>query len=155
MTVDLILKKLDDSRNWFWKLLEGLRDDQWEAKPYPTVKSIRETLAHLVIDDRCFKDMLERREPDYEALAPGPNLSAADLVDLLKRTHEEKLSDLRGALAGRDLFEEVDTVYSGRQPLWWEVLSFATEDWYHIGQVSMIRQGTDPSWDYYAHFYSA
>ncbi len=154
MTAESLIARLDESRNWFLKALDGLKDGQWDAKPYPNVKSIRETLAHLVIDDRCFPLMLQGKEPDYEALAPDASLSAGDLLALLERTHREKLDWLRGYLKVKDLDQEIDTVYSGRQPLWAEVVTIANEDWYHIGQVSLIRQGLQPDWDYYAHFYA-
>lgn len=44
------------SRRHFLKHLRGLRDDQWDWKPYPECKSIRETLAHLVWVDRIATD---------------------------------------------------------------------------------------------------
>ncbi len=59
MDADQLIERLDESRKWFHKLLQGIRDDQWVAKPYPNVKSIRETLSHLVIDDLCLREMLE------------------------------------------------------------------------------------------------
>lgn len=50
--VDSLIEGVRESRRFFLKHLKGLRDDQWEWKPYPECKSIRETLAHLVSDDR-------------------------------------------------------------------------------------------------------
>lgn len=155
MTADQLIERLDESRKWFLKALDGLKDGQWNAKPYPNVMSIRETLSHLVIDDRCFPDLLQGKEPDYPSYAPDEIMSAGDLLALMEQTHRQKLEWLRGFLAGKDLEGQIPTVYSGKQSLWWEVLCIAMEDWYHIGQVSLIRQGTDPDWDYYAHFYSA
>jgi uncharacterized damage-inducible protein DinB len=154
MTTETILAKLDDSRNWFLKLLDGFGPEHWDAKPYPTVKSVKETLAHLVIADRCCQDMFQGKEPDYAALTPDPALTSDQLLTLLAKTHEEKKGFLRSHLDGKDLMQEIETVYSGKQPLWWEVLSYTTEDWYHIGQVSLLRQGLQPEWDYYAHFYA-
>lgn len=153
MEASQVISKLDDSRKWFLKLVDGLTPEQWEAKPFPNVMSPKETLAHLIIDDRVFAVMLDGKEPQYHEYAPEPGMDVADLLALLAETHAAKLDFLKGFLGGKDLSEEIQTVYSGKQPLWWEVLSFATEDWYHIGQVSAIRQGTDPSWDYYAVFY--
>lgn len=153
MNAEQPIEELDKSRSWFLKLVTGLTPEQWDVRPFPNVKSPKETLGHLVIADRVFPVMLEGKEPDYNAYQPDPDSSVEDLLNLLAETHKAKLDWLKSYLPGKDLDAEVDTVYSGKKPLWSEIYSFCTEDWYHIGQVSLIRQGTDPSWDYYAVFY--
>ena len=154
MNIDQLIAKLDESRSWLLKLLDGLKPDQWDAKPYPNVKSIRETLEHMVINDRVVPLMMRGEEPDYEKHAPKQGMSPESLLTLLKETQAQKLSSIRNQFKDRDLAEEIDTVYSGRQPIWAEIISVAYEEWYHIGQMSLVRQGTDSDWDYYAHFYS-
>lgn len=154
MNTEQLITQLEASRAWFLKLVEGLTPEQWDAKPYPNVMSPRETLAHLIVDDRVFPLMLEGHgEPDYESFRPDPSASVEELMALMGETHKAKIERVRAFLTGKDLSAEIDAVYAGKQPLWWEVVSFTTEDWYHIGQVSAIRQGTDPDFDYYATFY--
>ncbi|MCH8275252.1 MAG: DinB family protein [Armatimonadetes bacterium] len=145
---------MEASRAWFLKLLDGLKEEQWDAKPYPNVMSIRETLAHMVTNDRVLPVMLKGEEPDYESFRPDAGLSHDDLLALLAETHKAKIDFLSQTYMDRDLNEEMQTVYSGKKPIWSEILGFVPEDWYHIGQMSLVRQGTDANWDYYAHFYS-
>lgn len=154
MNAEQLIVQLEASRAWFLKLVDGLTPEQWDAKPYPNVMSPKETLAHLIIDDRVFPLMLTGHgEPDYDAHRPDASLSAEQLLALMAETHKAKIAAVSEFLAGKDLNAEIDAVYAGKQALWWEVLSFVTEDWYHIGQVSLIRQGTDPDFNYYATFY--
>ncbi|MGC8832986.1 MAG: DinB family protein, partial [Armatimonadota bacterium] len=64
-----LLGNLRSSRETFLKHLKSLRDDQWTWKPYPECKSIVETLAHLISNDRAALQSLETgREPDYASL---------------------------------------------------------------------------------------
>lgn len=153
MNTEHLIAQLEASRAWFLKLVDGLTPEQWDAKPYPNVMSPKETVAHLIIDDKVFPVMFEGKEPDYAAYAPDASLSAEQLLEELARTHESKIQWLRSFLEGKDLNSEIETVYFGKQPMWVEIMACVTEDWYHIGQVSAIRQGTDPNWEYYAAFY--
>lgn len=154
MNLEQLISQIDESRSWFLKLVSGLTETQWDARAYPNTKTPKETLAHLVIADRCMPDFFSGKEPDYDAYAPDSNLSATELLNLLNQTHKSKLDFLREKFAGANLDMQIQTVYSGMKPIWVELVSICHEDWYHIGQVSLIRQGTDPEFDYYATFYS-
>ncbi|KAA0237101.1 MAG: DinB family protein [Armatimonadetes bacterium] len=154
MNLDPFLQAIDRSRTWFFKLVDGLTPQQWDAKPYPNVKSPRETLEHLVISDRVCPVLLQGTEPDYEAYRPEGELSPEQLLDLLRSTHAERMSWLKEFTEGKSADDTIRTVYSGEQSLASQLIDIATEDWYHIGQVSLVRQGVDPAWDYYAAFYS-
>lgn len=154
MSLDELLTRIEESRNWFLKLVDGLSDEQWGAKPYEHVKSPRETIEHLIVADRSIQPLFEGIEPNYESLAPEPGLSPRRLLEELAKSHAQKIAFLRGKYSDADIEAVMDTVYSGKQKIGSEIASIAYEDWYHIGQVSLIRQGTDPDFEYYGYFYS-
>jgi uncharacterized damage-inducible protein DinB len=141
------------SRRHFLKHLRGLRDDQWDWKPYPECKSVRETLAHLVWVDRTALASLETgTEPDYPAFEE----SERDLDRLrakLEESHERLCQFLTANYASAPLDAEV-SLYADRQTLGRALAYFPSEDYYHAGQVAFIRMATDPSWDYYGSMFS-
>jgi uncharacterized damage-inducible protein DinB len=70
-TLDDLIAGLRASREHFFKHLEGLKDDQWDWQPYTQCKTIRETLAHLVIVDRGLLYSAETGQmPDWDGLFP-------------------------------------------------------------------------------------
>src|SRR5437016_1974156 len=95
LSLDDLLAGLERSREHFYKHLEGLRDDQWDFKPFPECKSIRETMQHLVVDDRAALNSLKSgEEPDYETGAcDETNLER--LKAILKETHKALLDEIR------------------------------------------------------------
>ena len=52
-TVHDLLEEAKGSRRYFLKHVKGLTAEQWDWKPYPECKSVRETVAHLISDDRA------------------------------------------------------------------------------------------------------
>ena len=93
VTVTDLVDAVRASRRHFWKHVDGLSDAQWDWKPYPECKSVTETLAHLVQDDRAALAALESGgEPDYEAFAePERDRSAC------ARCCPNRTSPVRGA----------------------------------------------------------
>ncbi len=153
LTLEQMLEAPRDSRKSFWKHLDGLREDQWDWKPYPECKSITETLAHLIVDDRASLQSLQTGgEPDYEGL----NVAETDravLMDMLKASHEELLAYIAERYAGADLDTPV-SVWGTMMPLARGLAQLTSEDAYHSGQVAFIRMASDPGWDYYGSIYS-
>lgn len=151
-TVSDALGGLQGSRKFFLKHINGLTGEQWEWKPYPECKSVRETIAHLITDDRAALQSLETgKEPDYEALGESET-DVERLLAILAESH----SALCDFIAGKWADAPLDTTIS----VWGSEMSIAgglaylsTEDNYHAGQVAFIRQATDPAWDYYAAIY--
>src|SRR5579862_1121291 len=47
------------SRQFFLRHVEGMRDDQWDWKPFDECKSIRETIVHLLGNDRSIATSIE------------------------------------------------------------------------------------------------
>lgn len=140
------------SRQYFLKHIGNVRDDQWDWKPYAECKSIRETLAHLVSDDRAFIEILDKGDvKDYDALA----VEARDvnkLLALLDESNAELCAFLLGKFSDTPLDTEVQ-FFTGKMPLGNAIAGISSEDYYHAGQVAFIRIATDPSWDYYAEIY--
>ena len=141
------------SRENFLKHIEGLRDDQWNWKPYPECKSISETLGHLVGVDRAFLFSLETgKSPDYEALME-PAQDKERLLEKLAESHKNLVTFLDGRF--RNVALETPVPFFGEQtPLGIALADLTSEDSYHSGQVAYIRMATDPQWDYYAAIYS-
>ena len=156
-TFEDLLGSLRASRSNFHKHLEGLRDDQWDWKPYPECKSIRETLIHLVVDDRAALDALENNgEPDYETLAAAATADAHGDSTHLKALSDEAFTHLLELLMSRYADAPLDTeisVFGSMKKLGVAIPYFSSEDYYHTGQVAFIRMASDPTWNYYAAIY--
>jgi len=150
--VDSLIEGVRESRRHFLKHLKGLRDDQWDWKPYPECKSIRETLAHLVSDDRAYMEILRTGAmPDFQAVEEHET-DVTKLLLRLEKSHEELCGFLRERFADTPLDTEV-FFFTGKEKLGRAILGISSEDHYHAGQVAFIRMATDPSWDYYAAIY--
>ena len=62
-----LIASLEKSRSHLLKHFRGLADDQWDWKPFPECKSLRETLQHLIIDDQAALESLRSgEEPSYD-----------------------------------------------------------------------------------------
>ena len=156
-TFEDLLESLRASRSHFHKHLAGLRDDQWDWKPYPECKSIRETLIHLVVDDRAAMDAIEKNgEPDYEALVATATADAGSDIRHLKSLTDESFSRLLGILTAKYADAPLDTevnVFGSLKKLGVAIPFYSSEDYYHTGQVAFIRMASDPAWNYYAAIY--
>lgn len=141
------------SREFFLSHIKGVRDDQWDWKPYPECKSIREIIAHLISDDRAFIEILGKGEiADHSALEEKER-DLAKLLDMLSKSHESLCAFVRYKFANTPLDTPV-SFFSGEEPLSTAIAGISSEDFYHAGQVAFIRMATDPKWDYYASIYA-
>jgi uncharacterized damage-inducible protein DinB len=151
-TVKDLVALIQYSRKHFFKHIEGLKESQWDWKPYAECKSIRETLAHLIADDRAALESLQtQKEPNYEALQEKER----DLVKLraiLDKAHQELCDFIFKTYATTSLDSEV-CIYGAKTTLAKGIPFLISEDFYHAGQVAFIRMATDPKWDYYAAIY--
>lgn len=152
LTLDDLLAGLERSREHFLKHLDGLDDDQWDFKPFPECKSIRETLQHLVVDDRAALNSLRSgEEPDYEAGACNEKDIDA-LRALLDQSHQTLINEIRIRYANSPLDTDI-CVWGSHEKVGAGVPYFSSEDFYHAGQVAFIRMASDPEWDYYEAIY--
>lgn len=154
-TTDLI-DHLKETRAHFMKHLAGAGPDLWDWKPYPECKSVRETLIHLVVDDRAALESLQNgKEPEYDRIAAETQEQAGEsveaLITILTDSHAKLLEYIERTYADEPLDSEVSVFGSTRKL--GLITYFSSEDFYHAGQVGFIRQAIDPKWDYYAAVY--
>jgi uncharacterized damage-inducible protein DinB len=140
------------SRRHFLKHLQGVRSEQWDWKPYPNCRSIREILAHMVSNDRIFMEVLDKGAvADYTTLEEEER-DIAKLLNMLSRSHESLCAFLRLRYGNAPLDSEVP-FFGGKEKLGTAISAITHEDYYHSGQIAFIRMATDPSWDYYVSIY--
>jgi uncharacterized damage-inducible protein DinB len=152
LTLDDLLDALRRSRAYFLKHVEGLKDEQWDFKPFPECKSVRETLQHLIIDDRAAVDSIRTGEdPNYEE-GPYSIKDLSQLKQTLTDSHEALLQELRIRYANAPIDSEI-CVWGAQDKLGTGIAYFSSEDFYHAGQVAFLRMASDPEWDYYAAIY--
>jgi hypothetical protein len=135
--LDEILDNLYRSQRFFRAHLNGMREGQWDWKPYPACRSVREILLHWVevFDDgaAALRAALEEERPDV-----------ARVQSLMREAGLRYGERFRARYA--------DTPLDSRLPNGVAVAtmlaSLAAEDNYHAGQVAFIRLATDPTWDW-------
>ena len=159
MAFDLndLLAGVRASRQHFLKHLQGLGEDQWDWKPYPECKSIRETVIHLVGDDRAALQSLNTgQEPTYDAIMEEVGREAPSavkgLLGMLERSHEALCAEIERRYAGSPL-DTVACIYGSNMKLAAGIPHLSSEDFYHAGQVAFARMASDPAWDYYGAVY--
>lgn len=136
------------SRKHFHKHIAGLKDEQWTWKPYPECKSVIETLAHLVTDDRAALEGLKTgQEPDYDSLSVAET-DRERLLKMLGESHEALCGYILEKWGNSPVDTEVG-IFGSPMKLGAGVGLLSSEDFYHAGQIAFIRGATDPSWDYY------
>ena len=151
-TLEDVLEGVRSSRRFFWKHLSGLTEEQWSWKPYPECKSVTETLAHLILDDRMALFSLETgKEPDYD-VNPVTETDREKLISLLHESHAKLIEFIKSKYAEAPLDSEA---YAWGTPmkLGRAIAYLSSEDFYHAGQVGYIRGASDPTWDYYSTIY--
>lgn len=157
--IDDVLAGVRHSRAFFLRHLDGLTPEQWTWKPYSENKSVRETIAHMLANDRLARQNVEGQgtPADYIGFLAAVAEEVAGNTDeelraRLCREHDEFLTFLAERFAGAGLDAEVD-VWGGQGKLAERFGHLSSEDYYHAGQVAFIRLATDPGWEYYAHVY--
>ncbi len=154
LTLDDLLEGLRASRRYFLKHLNGLRPDQWDWKPYPECKNIREILAHLITDDRAaFEALKTGKTPNYDALQESER-DPSRLRALLDESHQRICEFLTKHYANAPADREI-CIWGAPMKLARGVAHLSSEDFYHAGQVAFIRMATDPKWDYYGSIYGS
>lgn len=149
-----LTQSIVSSRAWFFKHLRGLNDEQWIWKPYPECKSIRETLQHMITNDRAAIEALKTgHEPNYDELRVQET-DISKLMQMLERSHHDLVDCIRDNFDGKPLDTEA-TIWGFKMKLGRGIPYFSSEDFFHAGQVAYIRMATDPSWDYYEEIYGS
>lgn len=157
MEAEHFIEGLQESRKLFLKHLQGMPDEAWDFKPFPACMSVTESLAHMIVNDRMAVEALKsQKEPNYDAarqvIAPDIPKGKDHLLTLLAKSHQELVDTLYETVVDQDE-EFVICIWGWKKPAFQGIPYLSSEDFYHSGQVSFIRQAVDPDWDYYAAIY--
>lgn len=151
-TLEHCIEGMEFARSHFMKHIAGFPEEHWDSKLIPDSKSVRETIQHLIANDRATMQALETgKEPDYENLQVTETDTAA-LMKLLADTRAEVISLLRAKYSSTPLDQEI-CLWGFPFKLAFAIATMASEDSYHAGQVTVLRTAMEPEWDYYAAVY--
>lgn len=135
--LDEILDNLYWSQKYFRAHLNGMQDHQWDWKPFPGCRSIREILVH-------WADVFSAGDTAlHSALEPVvPNVVVVQ--KLMKEAGLRYGEGYRQRCADAPM----DSLWPNGTPVGSVLASLSGEDNYHAGQVAFIRLATDPEWDW-------
>ena len=143
--LDDLVDDMHGALRFFLAHLDGLRDDQWDWKPAPACRSIRETLLHLsetYEDKAALEEALARPVPAVPEVQRLFEAAAKRDYARLRRKYADTPLDAEIAMAGGDWFLGRASVRAGTL-----LARRAWEECYHTGQVVFIRLATDPDWN--------
>ena len=136
--LDEIMASFHFSQRFFRAHLNGIRSDQWDWKPFPACRSIREILLH-------WADLYSPGQTGLQTALEPTEPNVATVQSLMKEAGEryaaeyhEKYADTPMDAPFRPNGITVGTVLA----------SFPAEDNYHAGQIAFIRLATEPEWDW-------
>jgi hypothetical protein len=138
LTMDLkdVLKyQLESTGYQVDKVLEGLPEDQWDARLREDCMSPKEAVAHLI---ECYvavqKDMAGHQH-EWGAYMPADDAPPALM--------EEMRAERRRAWDGLIKSGDEKAIRAATQYI-------VLHDAYHVGQLATLRLGLDPKWDPYS-----
>ena len=143
--LDDLVDNMHGALRFFLAHLDGLRDDQWDWKPTPACRSIREMLGHLsetYEDKAALEKALARPVPDVPEVQRLFETAAKQDYARLRRKYADTALDAEIAVPSGDWFLGRASVRAGTL-----LARRAWEECYHTGQVVFIRLATDPDWD--------
>jgi hypothetical protein len=132
-----ILGSLSWSQRFFRAHLNGIQDEQWDWKPFPACRSIREILVHwaeyISADDTALRLALEMTTPDVAVVQRLMKEAGARFGDRYRQQYADT---------------PMDAPYRNAITVGYVLAGLSGEDNYHAGQVAFIRLATDPDWDW-------
>lgn len=135
--LDEVLDNLYRSQRFFRCHLNEMQNEQWDWKPYPTCRSVREILLHwaeiFASDDADLGAALKEATPDV-----------ASVQGLMRQAGHR----FGARFAAQYTDATLDTVLPNGVAVGTVLASLAGEDNYHAGQVAFIRLATAPEWDW-------
>ena len=143
--LDDLVDNMHGALRFFLAHLDGLKADQWDWKPSPACRSIREMLLHLsetYEDKAALEGALARPAPDVSEVQRLFEAAAKLDYARLCRKYASTPMDAEIAVAGGDWFLGRASVKAGTL-----LARRAWEECYHTGQIVFIRLATDPDWD--------
>lgn len=156
LTLEDALADVQEARQYLNRHVMGMTTEQWDAKPFAPVSSVREIFVHLLATGRAVSDMLNGEpfavprhgERHMEAASEMANLAPADIIALHDAEGEALIALVRQKYAGADLDTPV-TLWTREAKLGIHLGHISQELAYHTGQVSLLRQALVPDWDYF------
>jgi len=143
--IDDLVDNMHGALRFFLAHLHGLRDHQWDWKPAPACRSIREILVHLCEtyeDKAALEEALARPIPDTIQVQALFEAAARRDYARLRQKYADTPLDAEVAVANGDWFLGRAHVKAGTL-----LARRAWEECYHTGQIVAIRLATDPTWD--------
>jgi len=143
--IDDLVDNMHGALRFFLAHLDGLKADQWDWKPTPACRSIREMLRHLsetYEDKAALEEALARPIPDVPEVQRLFEAAAKRDYAGLRHRYADTLLDAEIATPGGDWFLGRASVKAGTL-----LARRAWEECYHTGQIVFIRLATDPDWD--------
>ena len=145
LELDDLLDTMHGALRFFLAHLNNLREDQWDWKPFPACRSIREILCHLCetyADKAALEEELAQPLPHIAKVQALFEAAArADYARLCERYAGVPL-ETEVPIAGGDWFLKREAVRVAAL-----LMRRSWEECYHTGQVVFIRLATDPDWD--------
>lgn len=143
--IDDMVDNMHGALRFFLAHLNGLHDEQWDWKPSPACRSIREILLHLCEtyeDKAALEDTLAQPRPNVPSVQALFEAAVKQDYARLRARYAETPLDAEIAIAGGDWFLGRERVKAGTL-----LARRAWEECYHTGQVVYIRLATDPGWN--------
>ena len=131
---DLLKTQIDDAAYQLGKALEGMTDEQMDAKPLPTMMSAREQADHLCECYIACAKMVAGQEHEWGSYSAPDKTWAA----LISEMWSLRSAAERAVLAGDDKALGLGSSF------------LASHDTYHVGQLAALRIAVDPAWDPYS-----
>jgi uncharacterized damage-inducible protein DinB len=156
LTLEDALADMQAARQYLNRHVTGMSIEQWDAKPFAHVNSVREIFAHLLATVRAVREMLQGEpfamprhvERHKEAAVEIASLAPADILALHDAEGEALIALVRQKFAGAELDTPV-TLWTQEAPLGLHLEHISQEMAYHTGQASLLRQAMVPDWDYF------
>ena len=147
---------MEEARGYFKRHIVAMADAGWDFKPFEHVNSVRQILMHMIATNRGVIAMLGGEAFDMtrhmgrhkEAWEEIEAKSPAFILALLDETGEAIASKVREEYANA-AFDTPLMLWGGEAKIGVQLGRLAQETAYHTGQVSLLRQAFDPSWDYF------
>ncbi len=164
LTLEEALADVREARHYLNRHVMGMTTEQLDAKPFPSVNSVREIFVHLLATARAVSAMLngepfsisrhgERHKEAAQqivSLAPDAIIALHDaeakaLIALVQQKYARAASDSDSL----DTLDTPVTLWTREAKLGVHLGHVSQELAYHTGQVSLLRQALVPDWDYF------
>jgi hypothetical protein len=133
-----VLSELSRSQKFYRAHLNGIQAGEWDWKPFPACRSIREILNHWVdsfaAEDTALRSALDPAVPDV-----------AVIQRLMREAGRRYSAGFQQRYEGAAMD---DLCLEGRNRVGAVLASLGAEDNYHAGQIAFIRLAIDPEWDW-------